>query len=210
MAKESSLEPSDESLGYFRNVPDGTRRIFVAQAWAAGAAATYQVPVFAAGTACPTAGFAEARRRAIAFRQLGQAEAAAGDVCGALIWARSQSSPLLKVRGLVGVVVLLVTKDDPQLVFDWVTHNVPQGDLIRQIARRVGYEYAKSPALDPVRRGGFGWFVKIVVRSRESVDRIVETWKPRVGRCDVVDFDRNIRESFWYQRQKRSDPASNG
>jgi hypothetical protein len=100
-------------------------------------------------------------------------------------------------------VTLLVT-GDPDPVFDWVRGNIPAGDVIRQIARSVNAEAIKRGAIFATCRENdpsHGWVVKIVVRSRESADRIVAFWKPRVERCEVIDFDaavpREPRTGVW-------------
>jgi hypothetical protein len=70
--------------------------------------------------------------------------------------------------------------------------NIPRTDVIRQKARGVNVEVIKQGAM--IARceedhPDFGWVVITVVRSRESVDRIVAFWEPRVERCRVIDFD---------------------
>jgi hypothetical protein len=79
--------------------------------------------------------------------------------------------------------VCVLVKDDPDPVFDWVIDNIPAGEIIRQKARRVPDEAARTGEVPPpgVDRD-HGWMVKVVVRSRESADRIIEAWKSRAGR----------------------------
>jgi hypothetical protein len=81
---------------------------------------------------------------------------------------------------------------DPDPVFDWIETNVAAGDLIRKVARGVNYEAWKAGAIIsvcPPDDPNFGWVVKIIVKNRETVDRIVSAWKARVDRCDVLDLD---------------------
>ncbi len=101
--------------------------------------------------------------------------------------------------------VILVVKDDPDSVFDWVTENIPPKDVIRQIARRVNYEFLTSRSRNPgdPLSDELGWFMKFVVGSRTSVDRIVEFWQSKVGRCEVIDFDRAHLTAEWGRNEDR-------
>jgi hypothetical protein len=82
---------------------------------------------------------------------------------------------------------------DPEPVFDWTSKNLASDTLVRQVAKGVNYEAMKGGAWistcsadDP----DFGWMVQIVVKNRETADRIVSAWKPQVDRCDIVAIGR--------------------
>ena len=88
--------------------------------------------------------------------------------------------------------VELLVRGDPDPVFDWARDNIPASDIIRQIARGTNVDSIKQGAIIatcPESNPEFGWIVKTVVRSRESVHRIVAFWEHRVERCVVIDYD---------------------
>ena len=81
--------------------------------------------------------------------------------------------------------VCVLVKDEPDPVFDWVRANIPAEQIIRQSARPVPYERMMPGARPPEERAwecSQGWVVKVVVRSRESAEQVIEAWKSRAGR----------------------------
>jgi hypothetical protein len=78
---------------------------------------------------------------------------------------------------------------DPDAVFDWTRKNLAADNLVRQIAKGVDYEVTKAGAFTSTCSPdnlGFGWVVQIVVKNRESANRIVSVLKPQVDHCYLV------------------------
>jgi hypothetical protein len=78
---------------------------------------------------------------------------------------------------------------DPEPVFDWTIKNIAADTLVRQVAKGVGYEAMRAGAwiaTCPADSPDHGWMVQIVVKNRETADRIVSAWKHQVDRCDIA------------------------
>jgi hypothetical protein len=89
-----------------------------------------------------------------------------------------------RMMGTTSIVV-----KDPEPVFDWTSKNLAADTMVRQVAKGVNYEAMKGGAwisTCSADNPDFGWMVQIVVKNRETADRIVSAWKRQVDRCDIM------------------------